>query len=261
MQKIFDSTKVYGVALGGGGAKGGYEVGVWQSLEEEGLVYNMISGTSVGALNGALMTMRDMDEAQRLWRDISYSKVMDVDDDSMSRIYSGDIKLKEYGSLIKRVVGVLRDGGFDVTPLRNLLNEHIDTARLKSSDVSFYAMTYSVTDKKGVEIDVRSLPEDEICDMLLASAYFPAFKHEPLVGGKRYTDGGVVDSLPVSSLISHGCKNIIAVRLTGGLGREKHVRIPKDTTVSYIEPTRKLGNTLNFSKEQAEYNIKLGYFD
>jgi len=261
LKKVFDPTKTYAVALGGGGAKGGYEVGVWRSLEEEGLKYNAVSGTSVGALNGALMTMRDINAAQKLWSDIRYSDVMDVDDAYMKKLYSGEVRVNEVRPLLRRVFGVVREGGFDVTPLRNLMRKNIDTQKLKASDVAFYVMTYSITDKKGVEVDVRALPEDEICDMLLASAYFPAFKNEPLAGGKRFTDGGVVDELPINSLIKHGYKDIIAVRLKGSLGIERRVRVPKDTSVTYIQPMRKLGNTLNFSSEQSRYNIRLGYFD
>ena len=49
-----------GLVLSGGGAKGAYEVGVWQALEEAGIASNItaISGTSVGAINAALFATR-----------------------------------------------------------------------------------------------------------------------------------------------------------------------------------------------------------
>ena len=46
---------VRAVVLGGGGARGAYEVGVWQAMAELGMDYQVVTGTSVGALNGALM--------------------------------------------------------------------------------------------------------------------------------------------------------------------------------------------------------------
>ena len=68
MELCFYTETTYAVALEGGGAKGAYQVGVWQALEEAGVKYNAVSGTSVGALNGALMTMRDLPAAIRCWQ-------------------------------------------------------------------------------------------------------------------------------------------------------------------------------------------------
>ena len=46
-----------------------------------------IAGTSVGALNGALICMGDLEKAERLWENISYSKIMSVDDEVMGEIF------------------------------------------------------------------------------------------------------------------------------------------------------------------------------
>ena len=68
-----DPTKEYGIVLEGGGAKGAYQVGAWAALLEAGIKIKGIAGTSVGALNGALMCMDDLREAEKLWDNISWS--------------------------------------------------------------------------------------------------------------------------------------------------------------------------------------------
>ena len=66
MELKLDTSKTYAIALEGGGARGAYQVGAWKALSEAGIKYNAVSGTSVGALNGALMAMRDLDGAEKL---------------------------------------------------------------------------------------------------------------------------------------------------------------------------------------------------
>lgn len=51
------------VVLSGGGAKGGYQIGVWKALREIGFKPDIVTGTSIGALNGALMAMGKYREA------------------------------------------------------------------------------------------------------------------------------------------------------------------------------------------------------
>ena len=80
MECCLDLNKTYAIALEGGGAKGGYEIGVWKALDEAGVKYNAVAGTSVGALNGALMVMRDLPRAIDAWSSIHMSKVIDLGD-------------------------------------------------------------------------------------------------------------------------------------------------------------------------------------
>ena len=50
---------MYGIVLEGGGAGGSYQVGAWQAIKELGLEFGGVAGTSVGALNGAMILQGD----------------------------------------------------------------------------------------------------------------------------------------------------------------------------------------------------------
>lgn len=260
MKLRLDPARIYAIALEGGGARGAYQVGAWRALEEAGIRYNAVSGTSVGSLNGAMMAMRDLKKAEELWSNIRFSQVMDVDDRSMERAMKREIRsFSELKSVWKEVREVIREGGFDIEPLRELIAQSVDEEKIRASDVAFFIMTYSLSDRKELELDAKELEPGELPDMLLASAYFPAFKNERL-GGKRYTDGGVQDVLPLHALVSRGYQDIIAIRLYG-VGIERKVKIPKGTIVTTIAPREELGSVLNFTQEQSLVNLKLGYFD
>ena len=61
MELKLDRNKTYGLALEGGGAKGAYQIGAWKALREAGIRFSAVSGTSVGALNGAMIVMDDLE--------------------------------------------------------------------------------------------------------------------------------------------------------------------------------------------------------
>ena len=263
MEPKLDLTKTYAIVLEGGGAKGSYEIGVWKALEEMGVKYNAVAGTSVGALNGALMTMRDLPRAIEAWSSIRLDKVIDYDEEdeeNLKKMVSGDIGLDNIQDVLKQAFGVIRDRGLDVAPLRAWVHEVVDSKRIKESDVRLFVETVSITDRKGLEVCVNDLEEEEIYDMLLASAYHPAFRLEKL-GGKLYTDGGFIDNLPVDALVENGYKDIIAVRLPGGMGWERKFKLPDDVNVWYIESEADLGGVLNFVPEQAQRDMTIGYYD
>lgn len=260
MELKLDTSKIYAIALEGGGAKGAYQVGAWRALEEAGIRYNAVSGTSVGALNGAMMAMRDLPNAERLWKDIRFSQVMNVDDETMNRIMKRDFEnLSQVKTALKTIWDIIKARGVDVEPLRNLLDEWVDEEKLRSSGVEFFLPTYSLTDREALEVVASELPAGELPGMLLASAYFPAFRQEQ-ISGKNYTDGGFVDSVPVTPLVRRGYQNIIVIRLNS-IGVERRVKIPEGTTITTITPKRDLGGMMNFSSEQSAANMVLGYYD
>lgn len=262
MELKIDNSKTYAIALEGGGAKGGYEIGVWQALDEAGIKYNAVSGTSVGALNGGLMAMRDLPRAIDAWNNMKLGKVIELDEEqeeNLSRAFNGDIGLDDVQRLIPEALEIIKNRGLDVAPLRAWVREVVDARAIKESGVELYIATVSITDRKALEVKVNDLPEDQICDMLLASAYHPTFKLEKL-GGKFYTDGGFVDTLPLHALVTNGYKDIIAVRIPG-IGHNRRFKMPDDVNVTYIATNADLGGVLNFDAEQSRRDMAIGYLD
>jgi predicted acylesterase/phospholipase RssA len=66
-----------GLVLGGGGAKGAYQVGCWKALRECGLAqFGALAGTSVGALNAVLVAQDAFERAERIWHDMRFGRVL-----------------------------------------------------------------------------------------------------------------------------------------------------------------------------------------
>ena len=95
MKLLLDLTKEYGLVLDGGGARGAYQIGAWKALREAGVHINAVAGTSVGALNGALICMGDLEKAEKIWSEMTFSRVMDVDDAWMERLFQGEQRLAD----------------------------------------------------------------------------------------------------------------------------------------------------------------------
>ncbi len=259
MELKLDNQLPYALALEGGGAKGAYQIGAWRALREAGVRVGAVAGTSVGAMNGALIAMGDLDKAEEIWKNIHFSQVMDVDDEAMRRLIHGDLGALDFRTASQQLRAVLRNRGFDVTPLYEWMKAVVNEDAVRASAMELYIVTFSLSDQKEMELRAKDLPEGTICDMLLASAYLPVFRNEKL-GGKRYADGGFRDVLPLHVLIENGYKDIIALRLFG-VGVERRTRIPPDVHVRVVQPTIDLGGTLNFEPEQSSLDMVAGYYD
>ncbi|MCI6043504.1 patatin-like phospholipase family protein [bacterium] len=257
MKPVIDLDKEYGIVLEGGGAKGAYQVGAWKALREAGVKIKGIAGTSVGALNGALMCMGDLELAESVWGNLTYSQVMDVEDEKMQQLLEREMPFWE---AISNVFERMGEGGLDVTPLKDLLLEVVDEEKIKESPIELYIKTFSVDQFRELDIDLKTVEPGQMKDFLLASAYiFPLFKNEKL-HGKTYIDGGAINNVPLDSLVDRGYEDIIMIRIFG-IGREKRVKIPEGTNILTIEPRVDLGNIIDFNHRKSVRNMKIGYYD
>lgn len=257
MKPVLDTEKEYGLVLEGGGAKGAYQIGAWKALKEAGIRIKGIAGTSVGALNGVLICMGDLEKAESLWENISYSQIMSVDDKVMEDIFK---QKKISRDALKDMMDYISAGGVDITPLKELIAECVDEEKIQNSPMDLYIHTFSVDEMRDLNVDLKGIEPELIKDFLLASSYiFPIFKSEKL-HGKTYIDGGAINNVPIDTLIEKEYKDILVVRIFG-IGREKKVKIPEDTTIYTIAPTVSLGSILDFNPKRSKIHLKRGYFD
>jgi len=249
---------MYGIVLEGGGARGAYQVGVWKALNELGIDFKGVAGTSVGALNGAMMVQKDLEQALEVWSEITPSKIINIDDKLFEKLKNRKISAEDTTTLIQYIKAFFHNRGLDTTPLHSLLNRYIDEKRIRNAGIEFGFVTMSLTELAPLKLFLSDIPEGKLIDYLLASASLPFFQRQR-IDNNTFLDGGVVDNLPISLLVEKGFQNIIAVRLVRK-GLKKWAN-RSDLNITLIKPNESLGNMFDFTKERAINNIQLGYYD
>lgn len=241
------------VVLSGGGAKGGYEIGVWKALRRLDIDYDIVTGTSVGALIGELMVQKDYDKALKLWYFMDYSKVMDIE-------INGRFSTKKgREEIVKKYAKGAIKGGRELIGLRKIVDDLYDNDKFFSSDVDYGLVTVYFPSFKPKYVVKSKLKKDEVKDYLMASsACFPAFKMYK-IGKNSFIDGGYYDNLPIDLAIKLGAEEVIAVN-TGTIGIIRKVKNDKVKIIN-IKPRNDIGNFLAFEKKYARRAIAFGYND
>lgn len=252
---------MYGLVLEGGGAKGSYHVGVYKALRELNIEIGGVTGTSIGALNGAAIVQGDFDKLVDLWKEAKVSNLFDVDEKILKDIRKWKFDKENVPYILQLSKDIFNNGGLETTKIIQLISKFIDENKVRESNMDFGIVTLSLTDRKALELFKEDIPKGKMVDYLMASSYLPVFKMEKL-DGKNFLDGAYYDNMPINLIMQKGYKNIIAVR-TLSRGRVRKVKIKKkdNINITYIQPNEDLGRTLDFDPVQAERNMKLGYFD
>lgn len=231
----------YALVLSGGGARGAYEIGVWQALREMEIPVHIVTGASVGALNGCLVAQNKFDEAVELWERIETHHVFDVD---------------ENGSGFKLNTGT--------SGLAEIIREYADEEAIRESDIEFGLVMVQLPDMKPHYLYVDQIENGKLHDSILASAaFFPALEAVE-IDGKKYIDGGYADVMPVKMAVERGADHVIAVYLDGlGILRRNRLRKAVKQTKSFrmIRSHWDLGDVLSFDINNTKRIMRLGYLD
>ena len=175
-----------GLALGGGGARGFAEVGVLRVLEQEKIPVDVVVGTSVGSLVGALFA----DTGRVL--DAEFHAIAVTDEDLF------DYKALSFFS-----------GGFvKGEKLRKFLGTRLRSSRIENMAIPFGAVAVNLRTGQAVLFD-----RGPVAPAVHASCAIPGVFVPVEIGGTTYVDGGVIEPVPVSFTRQKGAEVVVAVAI------------------------------------------------
>ena len=223
------------LVLAGGGARGSYQVGVWRALMELDWHPQIITGTSVGGLNGAMFVLDLYETARDMWLTIRSRDVMELPKENAD--------LSALHQFLRRVV---KEGGMDVTPLEEIVERVLDEDALRAAPIRLGIVTVEQRGLRPRELTLEDIPAGQVRDYLMASAAcFPALRARQ-IDGVKFLDGGYSDNMPTGLAKTMGAEELVCVDLEGvGITRPNLTGLPTTMIRSYWE----LGDILHFDPD------------
>jgi len=192
--------------LGGGGVLGAHEVGMLRALAECSIDPEIILGTSVGAINGALFasdpSVEGVRRLSRLWREAKFAEL-------------------STGALLRRLTTLARTGTHLQSPreLRQRLAQAFPVQRVEELARPFQCVAASI--ERAAE---HWFEEGILADAVLASCAVPGVLPPVKIGEEHFIDGGIVNSIPVARAVALGARTIYVLQV----GRlEKPLQAPR----------------------------------
>jgi NTE family protein len=185
-----------GVALGGGGARGMSHLGVLKALGRNGIVVDMIAGTSAGAMTG-----------------IVHSSGLDCDHSVNS--FADDLQPGWIFRHLSRgghwyLVYKYRRGQFDP-----MLRKYLRDWRLEQLAIPCLSVTVDLVE--GISV-VRD--QGDATHAILESINLPVLSVPICRDGQALIDGGFINNIPADVLVSKGCNFVIAVSVGARMEKE-----------------------------------------
>ena len=194
---VSGDQRAYEVAfvLGGGGVLGAHEVGMLRALAETSIEPDVILGTSIGAVNGAMFagspTVAGVQRLGELWSD---SNVVGM----------------SAGALLRRVTTLARTGTHlqSLDEVRRRLADALPVARVEELEIPFQCVAASI--ERAAE---HWFDSGVLADVVLASCAVPGILPPVPIGDEHFIDGGIVNSIPVARAVALGAKTIYVLQV------------------------------------------------
>lgn len=248
------SKQEKGLTLAGGGSRGAFQMGTWKAFREMDLVFDYVAGTSIGAINGALMACGHYKNALKMWENIQMEQCLSFADGSPTEL-NDLLNMKNVSTIVKEF---LTHKNLNTGPLRELLEKYIDEDCVRNSPLRFGLMTAEMPKLSPLPIWIEDVPKGKLIDFIMASARVPGLK--PVnINGVNYIDGGIVDNMPIDMLKKRGVRNITAVELN----THSTLKSPllDNIQLTFIHDARDLGGMFDLTPDVLERNRTLGYLN
>lgn len=241
------------LVLCGGGAKGAYHVGCIKALRELNITFDIVCGTSIGAMNGLLMVQQDYEALENLWKNMTINTVMNTPPN-----FTDETIINKSNLLLNFFKKYVSEKGADITPLKNTVNQLFDINKYQNSPMQYGLVCVKYPSLEPLELSKGDFEDAKAVNYALASgACFPIF---PVyyIDEQGYIDGGYYDNLPISLAFRMGADEVVAVELHTKMTHEHYDQRPNIKT---IIPSHELGNFLDFDRKTLDQRIMLGYLD
>ncbi len=204
------------LVMQGGGSLGAYECGVYKTLVKHGIKFDVVAGTSIGAVNAAIIAgTQNNDPAKDLedfWLTMSETVTPSFLPDNIRAVFSS-MSAAMWGNPnafaprwftpnLNYFFPYMSPYLYDITPLKNTLNKYVDFTKLKSPDRPRLIVTSTDIQKgKSVTFDSKHMEID--ADHVLASAGYPFYGIAWTQKDGRYLwDGSLLSNTPLREVIN-----------------------------------------------------------
>ena len=182
--------------LGGGGVLGAVEVGMLRALLSAGIRPDLIVGTSVGAVNGAM---------------VANSPTLEVTE-RLGELWASPEARAVYGDSLPRRVGRLmrtRTHVHSPAPLRTALERELGEGRT-FADLAVPFQCCAASIERAAE---HWFSTGSVVDAVLASSAVPGLLPPAKVDGEHFVDGGIVNSIPVGRAVALGARTVYVLQV------------------------------------------------
>ncbi len=184
------SEEVVGFAFSGGGSRGASQAGMLRALTEAGVRPDAMAGTSAGAVNAGWFGLHPhrLDRLEAIWLALRTQDIFP-------------------GGRVRMLMNLSRSGYIHAADAwERFLRLHIGSAAFEDAQIPFTVVAVRLSDGKRVVFD-----SGEIVPAVMASTAIPGVFPPYSIAGELYVDGGVLEYLPIPTILKQGATTIFAL--------------------------------------------------